>query len=242
MSDNRGFISWLSGFFTSLLSRFLIRKNESSQFLVAPSYDVITQRTSQWASSWQLPGVSSYVGQTAQYQTILVLLRSSRHGLKLLLFVGHGKAAGLLTHPKLGKSDSPIRSNAHGCLVDTDDLIPPVTDVHIVAWACESGIYFGHRVASLKNSGFLGFSESISLVFNHEQSEILWGSAMEALFVRMSNKGSVEPEDGEWLRNMLLSLREKLKKGEITTGRYNRVNAIFLKAAARSACAHISKG
>ena len=234
MSDKGGIVN--------RLRRFFRRKKDNCQYLVAPSYDVITNRTSQWATSCQLSGVSTYIGRTAQHQNILALLRRSRHGLKLLLFVGHGKAAGLLTHPKLGKSDSPIGSDGHGCLIDTDDLTPLITDVHIVAWSCEAGIYFGHRVASLKNSGFLGFSESISFVFNHEQSEKLWGSAIKALFERMSNKGSLEQADEVWLRNMLLSLRKKLKNGEITTGRYNRANTIFLKAAARSACAHISKG
>jgi len=218
-----------------------ISKRDSSNVLFAPDYDPVTSRMASWASSWRIPGVSLYRGNEANHSQALTLLKQKHRSTLLFMFLGHGRTAGLLTKPGIGKADSPVGCKTHHCLLDTDDLTTGAKDVHIVAWACSVGRYFGPKVATLKSSGFLGFSGEVGFVINDIRSEQLWSSVMKELFQHVAQRGYIESHDAEWLRLKLLELRRKLKRGEVNTGIFNQANTTFLKLAARKAYVEVSR-
>lgn len=223
-------------------ARLLRKDKKTSKCLIVPSYDEATYAMSRWIKSWDMNDVSFYIGDEAQHSRALSTLHGSGHLTKLLMFIGHGKATGLLTKPGIGKANSPIGSMAHSCLLDTEDLTPNLKYVHILAWACDAGSYFGPKVASLNASSFLGFKGPLSLIINHQPSEDAWSSVMEEFFRRISSRGFIESHDAEWLKHELLSLRRKIKNGVIDTGTHKQINTMFLKAAAKGAIVQISGG
>lgn len=222
----------------------LWRKNESAsnKCLIAPSYDDATTVMSEWVEQWGFTDLTLYTGDDAEHGRAVAFLNSHGRQTKLLLFIGHAKPTGLLTRPGIGKTQSAISSETDACLLDTEDLTSNLKNVHIVAWACHAGSYFGPKVATLKGSGFLGFNGSLNITINHEPSEHLWSSMVKELFKRIADKGHVESHDAEWLRHELLKRRRDIKNGVFDTGIHNRFNSMFLKAAAKNAVVHISKG
>jgi len=218
--------------------RQAIRKRKASDFgaLVAPAYDPLTRRTSTWAHSWNLQDVALYRRGDARHQEALTLITRTQSQANLFFFVGHGSPSGLFTDPQIGKVPSPISNRYHGCLLDTDDLVDSIRDLHVVAWSCDSGRYFGQRVAAIPGSAFLGFNGKVNLVFNDPDSERLWGTAMRLVFERVRMNRGIRQTDKAWLRKFLLELRDKIASGEVNTGHYNRINSMFLKSAARRIC------
>lgn len=214
----------------------------SSKIIVAPAYDDGTVAMSKWVSSLSVGDVVLCLGGEARHERIVALLREPSPDRRLLIFAGHGKASGLLTEPSLGKSNSPLGVGRHGCLIDTEDVDQAWKGLHVVAWACEAGIYLGPRIASLKDSAFLGFIGALNLVINHAESEQdVWLPAMRNLFMRIAARGYIESHDAEWLQQSLLEVRKKIKEGAINTGVHNRINTTFLKAAAKNTIVHISQ-
>jgi hypothetical protein len=239
-------ISWIKRMrrLLSILKKLFFGREESlpSTIIVAPSYDEVTAATARWVSSLALDGAALRTGGSARHSLIAELLSSPTTVRKLLIFVGHGKAGGLLTKRTLGKPNSPLCSGQHGCLIDTEDISRAGGGLHVMAWACEAGIYFGPRVASLKDSAFLGFSGALNLVINHEESEqLVWIPLMRELFARVLEKGRIDRQDSEMLSSSLLEVREKIKAGVINTGIHNRFNRAFLKTAARNVVLYTSQ-
>jgi hypothetical protein len=161
--------------------------------------------------------------------------------MKLIMFAGHGKPTGLLTEPSIGKSSSPVSTAEHGCLVDAEDIVEGLRGLHIAAWACDAGSYFGARIATLGESGFLGFSGPVSFTINHDESEHLWSELIGEFFRRIAEIGNIGDGDAEWLREKLLDTRRAIDDGRIKTGKHDLMNRSFLFAAAKNVAVHISQ-
>jgi hypothetical protein len=224
-------------FFTKLLGR----DQAPSRALVAPSYDEGTAETAKWVASMTVSNTEMFIGDQASHSEIIRFLKKSISHLKLIMFVGHGNSGGLFTKPGFGKITSLAAASGHEYLLDSEDLDHKMEGVHIVAWACEAGNYFGQKVGSLRASGFLGFEGPVSMVINHEPSEELWKKAIIQSLIRVGERGYVEGHDAEWLSHLLLDLRNEIKRGTIDTGLHNRVNRMFLKSVAKQARVYLSK-
>lgn len=193
-----------------------------------------------WARSWGLKQVNLFTGADAEHGRAIDLFDTGDQT-KLMMFAGHGKPTGLLTEPAIGKSSSPIRTAEHGCLVDAEDIVEGLRGLHIAAWACDAGSYFGARVATLGESAFLGFSGPVSVTINHDESEQLWCGLIGEFFRRIADKGNIEEDDAEWLRGKLLDMRRAINDGRVKTGIHDLMNTSFLFAAAKNVAVHISQ-
>lgn len=212
----------------------------TSQDLFVPTYDDGTKTMARWIRAGHTKNLTLHLGRDATHQAALAVLGNSEVTTKLLIFVGHGTAGGLLTERGIGKASSPICYGVHECLLDTDDLLPTMRDVHIVGWACSAGGHFGQRVAMLNASGYLGFDGPLDIVINHEPSEQhVWSPVLLELVERVCGRGKVESHDAEWLTHQLLDRRKAIKERRIDTGVHNRINSMFLKRAAKRAVVHV---
>lgn len=225
----------------SLMSKLLWGNHESSRLLMVPSYDEGTEATAKWVTQLNIGNIAVFVGDQATHSALIGFVRQSKSNPKLILFVGHGNTGGLFTRPGLGKTTSLTPSVGHEYLIDAEDLDHFGRAIHIFAWACQSGNYFGAKVSSLRASGFLGFNGAVNMVINDESSESLWKSAIVQSLARIGERGHIESHDAEWMRHLLLKLRDQIKNGEIDTGLYNRLNRMFLKSAAKHATVYLSK-
>src|SRR5262249_16147264 len=108
-----------NGWFSKLFRRRIRGPNHC---LVAPAYDPVTKRTSNWAVSWKLDDVTRYIGPEAAHENISSQIGTTSSAKKVILFIGHGRPAGLLTDRGLGKEVSVVSCPLHGALLDTDDL------------------------------------------------------------------------------------------------------------------------
>lgn len=224
----------------SSIKSFFGRRPPPAHFLFAPSYDAATVATSKWVLNWALEDVQVFTGNDARHHQAIMLIEELRAEPAMLIFVGHGKAAGLLTKPSLGKQGSPISGPTHGCLLDTEDIKPGWKGLQIVAWACEAGAYFGPSLTATKGCRFLGFNGPVNMVINHEPSTTLvWSPIMKGLIVRILERRAIESHDAEWLQNALMEVRARIKAGTIDTGLNNRWNTMFLKRAAKNAVVHV---
>lgn len=213
--------------------RRLLLGRPPAQALLAPAYDEETRAMAGWVKSWRLANIPIYTGGSVTHGLATSLLGSDA-SVKLLVFVGHGSAGGLLTKRGQGKASSPICHGRHECLLDSDDLKPFTKNAHVVAWACDAGGQFGRRVASLKGSAFLGFDGALNLVINDDPSEkSVWSPTLRALVERVRDRGRVDSSDGDWLRAQLLARHRDIRDRKIDTGKHNPFNSMFLKRAAK---------
>lgn len=169
--------------------------------LWGPSYDSLTNHTSQWVMELAQLVKLDAAGPVIRKVDITVALDKARSGSSLAIFCGHGTPDALLGPPIEDPQGAELISNGvgkHSPIYDRGMTV--IGPSSLFAFCCKAGRELGRTFATISSRAFMGYEDDLPLDLMNVECIHAWKKIVHAICTDLVRDGGIRPEHETALR------------------------------------------